>query len=238
MNKLYQKSELVFSLVWIGLYVVLLSLADGLSEIFGTVKLITAPICFVFVVALLIWIFKKGFLKKYGLCKTEGNAKNYLYFIPLTVIGSCNLWFGVKMNYSLAETLLFVFSMLCVGFIEEVIFRGFLFKALCMDNVKRAIIISSVTFGIGHIVNLLNGAKILPTMLQIVYAIAVGFAFTVLFYKSGSILPCIITHMIVNATSVFRVEPSGAFEIVTAVIITLVAVFYGVCILKMTRVKG
>lgn len=40
--------------------------------------------------------------------------------------------------------------MLCVGFLEEMIFRGLLFEAIAKENVKKAIIISSVTFGIRH----------------------------------------------------------------------------------------
>ena len=48
--------------------------------------------------------------------------------------------------------------MLCVGFAEEVIFRGFLFRAMEKDNVKTAIIGSSVTFGLGHVLNLVNGS--------------------------------------------------------------------------------
>ena len=37
------------------------------------------------------------------------------------------------------------YSML--GVVEEIIFRGLLFKAIDKDNVKEAIIISAVTFG-------------------------------------------------------------------------------------------
>ena len=48
--------------------------------------------------------------------------------------------------------------MLCVGFWEEVIFRGLLFQAIAKDNIKSAVIISCVTFGIGHIINLFNGS--------------------------------------------------------------------------------
>ncbi len=66
---------------------------------------------------------------------------------------------------------------------EEVIFRGFLFKAICKTNVKQAIIISSVTFGFGHIVNLLNGRDIPETLIQICYAVAIGFLFYNYFYK-------------------------------------------------------
>ena len=85
-------------------------------------------------------------------------------------------------------------SMACVGVIEEVIFRGFLFKAMCKDNIKLAVFISSITFGMGHIVNLLNGKDLIATLLQICYASAIGFLFTIIFYKGKSLLPCIITH--------------------------------------------
>ena len=45
------------------------------------------------------------------------------------------------------------------------------------DNVKSAIVISSVTFGIGHIINLFNGSgmELVNNLCQIVFAIAVGF---------------------------------------------------------------
>ena len=56
------------------------------------------------------------------------------------------------------DTVCYILSMLCVGFLEEVIFRGFLFRALAKENVNKAIIITSVTFGLGHILNLFNGS--------------------------------------------------------------------------------
>ena len=52
-------------------------------------------------------------------------------------------------------------SMLFVGVLEEVIFRGLLFLAMAKDSMKAAVIVSSVTFGMGHIVNLLSGAPLL-----------------------------------------------------------------------------
>ena len=63
--------------------------------------------------------------------------------------------------------------------------------------------ISAVTFGAGHIVNLLTGQGSLDTVFQMGYAIAIGFAFVMVFYKSGSLVPCIATHAIVNVTSKF-----------------------------------
>lgn len=235
MTCLYQKNELTFSLVWIAVYVVSLSVADNLSAGLGTAKIITAPLCVVMAVILAVWIRKNGLGGKYGLKKVEMDYGKYLYFLPLVVIASTNLWGGARMQFSVFESVLYVVSMLGVGFMEEVIFRGFLFKALCRENVKRAIVVSSVTFGIGHIVNLLNGAEVLSTVLQICYAVAIGFLFTIIFYKSDSLVPCIITHCVINSLSAFAGEGTEKFPIMTALVLTVISLGYAAWILKRDR---
>jgi len=232
MKKLYEKSELTFAIVWIIAYVVLFSAADKFSESLGVGKVVTAPIGVFFALLLFTWIRKNGLLEKYGLCPFQGNWRSYLYFIPLLLIMSTNLWNGVAMNVSVTEALLHILSMLCVGFIEELIFRGLLFKALCKSNIKQAILISSITFGIGHIVNLLNGADVFPTLLQICYAVAIGFLFVIIFWKGKSLLPCIVTHSIVNSLSIFSVQGSQMFAIVTSAALCVIAVGYALWILK------
>jgi len=232
MNRLYKKNELMFSLVWIAVYVVLFSFSDSLSISLGIEKIVTAPLGVLFVVFLWCWIKKQDLLEKYGLCSFKGDVKKYLYFIPLALIVTCNLWNGVTLNLSVAETSLYILSMLCVGFIEEVIFRGFLFKALCIENLKRAILISSITFGVGHVVNLLNGAEVFLTVLQMGYATAIGFLFTIIFYKGKSLFPCIIVHSIFNALSVFAVEGSHVFNIITAIVLSAISIGYAVWLMK------
>lgn len=232
MTSLYRKNELTFSIVWIVLYVVLFSLADNVSEALGTAKIATASLGIIAADILLVWIIKSGLKEKYGLCPVKGGLKAYLWFLPLVLIASTNLWRGVHMNMSIAETVLYVVSMLCVGFIEEIIFRGFLFTAMCKENVKSAVIVSSLTFGIGHIVNLLNGAELLGTLLQICYAAAIGFLFTVIFYKSKSLIPCIVTHSAINSLSAFAGEGTEAMNIATAAVLTAVSLAYGLWILK------
>lgn len=126
--------------------------------------------------------------------------------------------------------------MACVGVIEEIIFRGFLFKAICKDNIKLAVFISGITFGMGHIVNLLNGNDLIPTLLQICYATAIGFLFTIIFYKGKSLLPCIITHGAVNSLSIFAVNNSSLmYDLITAAILCIVPVAYGLWILTQTK---
>lgn len=232
MKKLYEKSEIWFAVIWIIVYVVLLSAADSFSEYFGVMKSVTAPLCVILSAIIFLWIKKNGLYEKYGLIPFKGNPKNYLCFVPLLLIMSVTLWNGVTLNMSVLESALYVLSMLCVGFLEEVIFRGFLFKAICKSNVKRAIVISSVTFGLGHIVNLLNGANFVPTLLQICYAVALGFLFTIIFYKGKSLLPCIITHSVINSLSAFRAEGSQTNLMVISAVVCVISVAYTLWILK------
>ena len=124
--------------------------------------------------------------------------------------------------------------MLNVGFIEEVVFRGFLFKMMAKDNVKSAMLVSSITFGIGHIVNLLNGADFIPTMMQIGYAISIGYLFVIIFYKSNSIIPCIIAHGVNNALSVFNVE-NGVSTYIAPIFLMVVPLIYASYINKKVK---
>ena len=121
-------------------------------------------------------------------------------------------------------------------FLEEIIFRGFLFKAMAKDSVKAAIIVSSITFGIGHIINLFNGNSDDPiaTICQIIYAIAIGFLFVIIFYRGGTLWPCIITHSAVNALSVFADESNmtAQIQIITAAILTIIPLIYVIILNK------
>lgn len=229
---LYKKNELNFSFVCIVAYVVLMSAADYFSRFIGIEKLITAPLSIVFACFIFFMLKKNGILAKHGLTAVNAECRLHLYLPPLLVIGTVNLWHGVTMNYSPIETVLYIISMICVGFLEEMLFRGFLFTALRRNNAKTAVIISSLTFGIGHIVNLLNGAPLFETLLQICYASAVGFLFTVIFYRSGSLIPCIITHCMINSLSAFAIDGSKTFSIVVSAILTVVSAAYAVYILK------
>ena len=231
MRKLYEKNALTFALVWIGIYVVLLSLAENLSDVL-TKNAAAVALCAAMTVFLFVWLGKNGLRELFGLCRPVGGARRYLYYLPLVVIASVNLWCGVTQKLPAGITALYAFRMLCVGFLEELIFRGFLYKALCREGETKAAIISALTFGIGHIVNLLNGAAFVPTLLQIVYAVAIGFLFIVLFRRSGSLVPCILTHGVLNALSVFSLEPDYRTQCIISLVLIVLAVSYSVYLLR------
>lgn len=102
---------------------------------------------------------------------------------------------------------------------------------MCKSNVIAAIIVSSLTFGIGHIVNIFMGAPVFDTLLQLLYASAIGFCYTVVFHKGGSIIPCIISHAIVNSMSIFAIEAADNVQLIVALVQTAISIIYGVWIL-------
>ncbi len=241
MKKLYEKSELTFSIVWIALYCILMSVADGLSEEVGIIKIISLPVALLISVVLLLFIKKNRLAERYGLCKPRITAKKMLYYIPIGLLLMANVMFGVKLNLSLGEAVLYMLTMLCVGFLEEVIFRGLLFKAMAKDGLKTAVIVSSVTFGIGHIINLFNGsgAELLPNILQVIYAVAAGFMFVMVFLKSGSLIPCIIGHGVFNALSVFsdEITLTETDRILSCLLLVAVSGFYGLYLAHFMKKK-
>ena len=227
LKKLYKKSERGFAVAWIIAYVVFASTGDNISADLGIGKIVTLPTLITLSVILYFFIRKNGLTEKYGLCKPRLAAVKMLYYIPLLVLLTANLWYGVAMNMSPLETVLYVLSMFCVGFLEELIFRGLLFQAMAKEGVKAAVIVSSVTFGIGHIVNLINGsgAELLPNLLQVVYAMAIGFAFVMIYCRTGSLMPCIIVHSVFNGLSAFANEAVMTLQrqILSGILLTVIA---------------
>ena len=65
MKKLYEKSQLLFSLLLIALYVVIMSLADDASFRLRTEKLITAPVALLMVAFLVVWLMENRLLSHY-----------------------------------------------------------------------------------------------------------------------------------------------------------------------------
>lgn len=224
MKKLYEKSEITFALVWIALYVVLMNIGlrfcGGFDDLASkTVGQMLVAVGCILVLAVLstMWIIRNNLTEKYGLCRFKGSLKDFLWFLPLVVISCINLKNGLAFTTPLAVTLLMMINKAVAGYVEEIIFRGFLFRGMEKDGLKSAIIVSAVTFGAGHIVNLANTSDTISVVLQVCYAIAIGFLYTIIVYKGGSLWPCILSHMFVNGSSLFALK-QGPFTELVAVI--------------------
>lgn len=220
----------MFAILWIVIYTVSMGILRNLGDDSPWMMLGLIVIS----VLMFVFVWKNGFMEKYGLAGWAKNSRAMLWFIPLWIIASCNLWGGISPEYPLPGLIFAAVSMAFVGFAEELIFRGFLFKAMLKDsNVKAAIIVSSVTFGLGHIINLFTGHDLVSTLMQVVFAIAVGFVFTMAYYKGGSLLPCILAHSLTDIFAVFaNNEVSFQLNVITHAIIIILAIAYGIYLAK------
>lgn len=238
LKKLYEKSKLWFSLGWIIAYVVLMSAGDSLSLALGVEKSATLAVGLVLSVILFCFLKKYCLLPYYGICKAKASPRAMLYYLPVLILLSANLWYGISPSLGILEAVLYVLSMLCVGFLEEVIFRGLLFDAIGGESSKTAVFVSSITFGAGHIVNLVNGsgAELLPNILQVIYATAAGFMFVMMYVCSKSLISCIVAHGVFNSLSVLAPEaPSYEARIMSCILITAISVSYAVYLVFQSR---
>ena len=206
MKRLYEQNEIRFAFAWIVVYVIGTGLAEALTQMIGVFKLVPFVFHVGLTVTIMTWLKQNGLYEKYGLFLPRYRLGRAWFFLPLILLAAAKLVFSPALQYEPEDALLFIGSMMCVGFLEEIIFRGFLFRAMEQENLKRAIVISSVTFGIGHIVNLLNGQDLFDTVGQIIFAVIVGFALVILAYKGKSMVPGILFHGIFNSLSIFSNE--------------------------------
>ena len=86
--------------------------------------------------------------------------------------------------------------------IEELLFRTLIFYSLRKYNKNVALWVSTVAFGLCHILFTQGMANLMSTLFAFsVYAV-LGFALGLLYKKSNNILLCIITHFAKNLISV------------------------------------
>ena len=234
MNNLYKKNELTFAILWIVIYAVGMGTLQsnfGLDSLWHMLGLVVIS------AAIYLFVKKNGLLEKYGLAGWAKNSRAMLWFIPLWILSCLNLFSGFQPDYPVPGLIYAAVSMALVGFAEELIFRGFLFKAMLKDgNVKAAVIVSSVTFGMGHIINLFTGHELIATLIQVVFAVAMGFVFTLVFYKSGSLLPGILAHSLIDVTSVLASDDgSQLVNLIVHIVVIVVSIAY--CLYLAKRVE-
>ena len=204
MKKLYETKPVLFAVLFIVLYCAVTipirgEYGDGSIQSLLGLAGVAAVIA---VVSSMIPLWER-----LGVAARAQNVRKCLYFLPMLLLATGNIWDGFEEHYTGSALWYAIGSMALVGFVEEMIFRGFLFRALLRkDGPRTAVIVSAVTFGIGHIVNLLAGMATVENLMMILFAVAWGFVFTMVYYKSGSLWLCILVHAVVDVLSVVAAE--------------------------------
>lgn len=205
MRRLWERSELRFAAALIAVYVTGNGLLDSASAATGVEMALTLPFDALLVAAMAAFIKKNGLAAYYGLCAPRTSAREMLYYAPLAIVATANVWFGFAANRGPLDGAVYVLAMAAVGIAEELLFRGFLFQALRRRSPRAAVALTSALFGAGHIVNLFNGSGMTPveSACQLAYAVAIGLLLAAALLRSGSLIPGMVTHAVFNGLSAF-----------------------------------
>ena len=223
MRKWIEKHEILFAVIWILAYCFVMAPLKGE---FGWESIAMLLGLLLFAAGITLFVKSEHLEEKYGIAGWPKNTKKFLYFIPMWILATGNLWDGFAPSFQGPALAVAVLSMMLVGYVEEMLFRGFLFRALLSkDKPAVAIVVSALTFGMGHIVNLFAGQATAETVIQIVFAVSWGFILTMVFYKSGSLIPCIVAHAMIDVFSLFGADNELTDRIYVAVTIVTAIVY-------------
>lgn len=90
---------------------------------------------------------------------------------------------------------------LMAGFCEEAAFRGLPLSYLMRQwkdekKIPTALLLTSLLFALVHGVNLLGGANLGSTVVQIAFALFIGFFLGAIYLRSGNLWPAIVVHVL------------------------------------------
>ena len=141
-----------------------------------------------------LWIMKKSkfSFRDFGLRRFKAEA----WMVVIVIFELVAFFNGITDQDGLSAqyVLILLLFVIAVGLCEEFIFRGLIFKYLSAKGLKVAIIGSSILFGIGHLANILSGADLLMTLLQITFAFLFGLVCAEIVAKTKSIIFPIVWH--------------------------------------------
>ena len=141
-----------------------------------------------------------GWWKEIGFSRPKA-GRGYLAYAPWLLLPLVVVAISGVHPASAPRMLAFAAFALMVGFAEEVLLRGIVLRALQPGGVMRAVLLSSFFFGAGHLVGMLDGRGLQPSLVQVIYATFIGIGFAGPRLYSGSILPAIFLHFLVDFAS-------------------------------------
>lgn len=238
MNELMEKKPILHAVRWIIIYIVMVNIGDALSELTGVANSVTSAVLIALSIILVLYLRKNNGIETYGLKEiTKEELHKTLFYLPLIILAFIQYFAGIDNTLSMTEIVTFCLLMIGVGFIEELIFRGFLFQGIyAKSSVNRAILISGITFGLGHIVNLLRGYSLMEQMGQIIVAIAIGIVLALLVAITKNIVPGILFHIMFNISGSIT-KQEGNMETYLLIAILSISVFYAIYLFRFMHSK-
>ena len=220
---------------------ILIFLASG-----TVVTLMELPSASLFIVAFTLLgvacvslLVKNGWWTEVGFRPPYERRLLWLFWLPFVPVAG-NLLDGLRVTDPKQIMLFFVMAVLS-GFVEEILFRGLMLRALLPKGVWRAALISAALFGGMHILNVLSISSAAYALLQVGYAAAIGFAYAALVIRTGTIWPLILAHFLTNFAGFLASGGAGSTgpvalrEMVFAAVYIVLFSAYGIYLLRSDR---
>ncbi len=156
-----------------------------------------------------------------------------LFLLPLLVLAAN----GIKPAAG-ERVIGFVLFTFLVGLAEEGLLRGVVLQALLPGGPRRAVLVSSVLFGLAHATNILTGAPVETTAVQVLENSFLGVAIAGAYLYAGTIWPVVVLHTFIDlsdgAGRGFALPPpqSPTGPVLVPIVLTGLCALYGWWLLR------
>ncbi len=240
-----ERGALIF--VWVIAYGGIYLLGEFLSAWIGVAHSATCVALLVYAAAFVFWSVKRGDgIARYGLqacpfCRKEGELPRRERARSCTVFLFLLLLFPVCNLFLLKNTWNIPFLVLTVGVctVEELFFRGYLFRAFPKNKMAGALVSSGV-FALLHLANMATPSATLSlfdVLLQVISAFGVGIGLCGMTTVWDSLLPATFLHIFINATGV-GIPLSRFWQPLAVLACSAVYALYGSIILYVDKRRG
>lgn len=238
MNKLQENKPIWHAMIWVLAYILIVNIGDNISGIYGKGNIVTVVLLIIFSLVLLLYLNKNNWFALYGFNKIKkSDLFKTLFYIPLIITIFIHYFRGINQELGYTGFALGILTMICVGFIEELLFRGFLYQGILKKSgTIKAVIISGTTFGIGHVVNLLRGYSMADQVNQVIVGILIGIVLALLVAFTNNIIPCVLYHIFFNISGTIT-NSNLEMETYMVIITGIICILYSVYLMKSYKFK-
>ncbi|PKM69411.1 MAG: CPBP family intramembrane metalloprotease, partial [Firmicutes bacterium HGW-Firmicutes-18] len=207
-------------------------------------------------VLLVVLLSKMGLLQAAGFTRPSQWKQLWLMWplLALSVVNGLDVFTGTLVIDGSKPVLIVLYTLLyiSVGFVEEILFRGVMMTVMVQKwgttrkGIYKAVIVSSILFGLLHLVNFAMGRySLLAAVTQTGYALFFGVFFGACMLRNNSIWPVIFGHTLfdffgaLNAIAVggtfTRSRETTAQNALVSILFTLPLLVYGLIILRKAK---
>lgn len=165
-------------------------------------------------------LYKFWFRPDFKGCLTKDNVKaGLIMLLPVVIVHYAGSIVSM-ITVGVGNVFFALLATLSPGFVEEIAFRGLgvaNYMRTINDKKKIKVIfwISSISFGMIHLLNILGGGDPISVIVQSIYATGIGMAFGAVYLRTGSLWPTIIAHATVDFLELARADLSSSGGLMT-----------------------